>query len=140
MKKIIIILICSCISISLYSQHIEIISEVTDSMILINKTDVDIINNVFYQRNVLDTLNQINENIINNLVKIQLQNKEIIFRQKVIIQNDSIIKNKYKILLQEKDKIIQNNQKTIKSQKTQKIIWQSTSGILGIVLLIVLLI
>lgn len=140
MKKLWIILIISLFSISSYAQHLELVSEPTDSMALISKEDIDIINNVFNERNILDSLNTINDSIINNLELVRLQYLNIIKDQKVIIQNDSLIINRQELLLNEREKILQKYQKDIKNQKTQKTIWMSTSGGLAIALLIVLLI
>ena len=140
MKKLWIILIISLFSISSYAQHLELVSEPTDSMALISKEDIDVINNVFNERNILDSLNTINDSIINNLELVRLQHLNIIKDQKVIIQNDSLIINRQELLLKERDKILQKYQKDIKNQKTQKTIWMSTSGGLAIALLIVLLI
>lgn len=140
MKKLWIILIISLFSISSYAQHVELVSEPTDSMALISKEDIDVINNVFNERNILDSLNTINDSIINNLELVRLQHLNIIKDQKVIIQNDSLIINRQELLLKERDKILQKYQKDIKNQKTQKTIWMSTSGGLAIALLIVLLI
>lgn len=140
MKKLWIILIISLFSISSYAQHIELISEPTDSMALISKEDIDIINNVFNERNILDSLNTINDSIISNLELVRLQHLNIIKDQKVIIQNDSLIINRQELLLNEREKILQKYQKDIKNQKTQKTIWMSTSGGLAIALLIILLI
>lgn len=140
MKKILLIIIFSLFGLSVYGQHIELVSNVTDSMALVSKEDIDIINNVFYERNILDSLNIVNEEIIRNLNLTSIELHKIIANQKVIIQNDSLIKDKYQILLDEREKIIQKYQKDIKSQKTQKTIWMSTSGGLAIALLIVILI
>ena len=140
MKKLWIILIISLFSISSYAQHLELVSEPTDSMALISKEDIDVINNMFNERNILDSLNTINDSIINNLELVRLQYLNIIKDQKVIIQNDSLIINRQELLLKERDKILQKYQKDIKNQKTQKTIWMSTSGGLAIALLIVLLI
>lgn len=140
MKKLWIILIISLFRISSYAQHIELISEPTDSMALISKEDIDIINNVFNERNILDSLNTINDSIISNLELVRLQHLNIIKDQKVIIQNDSLIIDRQELLLNEREKILQKYQKDIKNQKTQKTIWMSTSGGLAIALLIVLLI
>lgn len=134
------ILIISLLSISSYAQHIELVSEPTDSMALISKEDIDIVNNVFNKRNILDSLNAINDSIISNLIIIRDYYLNIIQNQKVIIKNDSLIKLKYKSLIEERDAILQKYQKDIKNQKTQKTIWMSTSGGLAIALLIVLLI
>ena len=52
--------------------HLEYISEPTDSMALISKQDIDIINNVFAERNMLDSLCSINEELIS---KLELNNR-----------------------------------------------------------------
>ena len=91
-------------------------------MALISKEDIDIINNVFNERNILDSLNTINDSIINNLELVRLQYLNIIKDQKVIIQNDSLIINRQELLLNEREKILQKYQKDIKNQKTQKTI------------------
>lgn len=121
-------------------KHIVIVTELQDSMALINNEDINIINKVFYERNLLDSLNTINDTLIQRLKLVQIEQSNIILNQKVIIQNDSLIKLNYKTLLDEREKILQKYQKDIKNQKTQKAIWMSTSGGLAIALLIILLI
>ena len=74
-------------------KHIEIISEIQDSMALINKCDIDKINQTFYELKISDSLNVINDSIINNL---QVQNYKldsILNSQKTIIYNSDIIRN-----------------------------------------------
>lgn len=121
-------------------KHIVIVTELQDSMALINNEDINIINKVFYERNLLDSLNTINDTLIQHLKLVQIEQSNIILNQKVIIQNDSLIKLNYKTLLDEREKILQKYQKDVKNQKTQKTIWMSTSGGLAIALLIILLI
>lgn len=121
-------------------KHIVVVTELQDSMALINNEDVNIINKVFYERNILDSLNTINDTLIKKLEIQRLDLQKIILNQKVVIQNDSLIKLKYQSLLENQNKILQKYQKDIKNQKTQKTIWMSTSGGLAIALLIVLLI
>lgn len=121
-------------------KHIVIVTELQDSMALINNEDINIINKVFYERNLLDSLNTINDTLIQHLKLVQIEQSNIILNQKVIIQNDSLIKLNYKTLLDEREKILQKYQKDVKNQKTQKTIWMSASGGLAIALLIILLI
>ena len=67
MRKILIILFLM-FGIQCFSQtHVEYVSEPTDSMALINKQDIDVINNVFRERNVLDSLRKIDAKIIETL-------------------------------------------------------------------------
>ena len=121
-------------------KHITIVTELQDSMALINNDDINIINKVFYERNLLDSLNSVNDSLIRKLDLVRINQDNIILKQKAVIQNDSLIKIQYKLAIDSKDKIILDNQKAIKNQKIQKTIWQSTTGALAIALLVVLLI
>lgn len=121
-------------------KHVVIVTELQDSMALINNDDINTINKVFYERDVLDSLNSVNDSLIRKLDLVRINQDNIIKKQKAVIQNDSLIKIQYKLAIENKDKIILDNQKAIKSQKTQKTIWQSTTGALAIALLVVLLI
>lgn len=121
-------------------KHITIVTELQDSMALINNNDINIINKVFYERNLLDSLNSVNDSLIRKLDLVRINQDNIIRKQKAVIQNDSLIKIQYKLAIDDKNKIIQDNQKAIKNQKNQKIVWQSTTGALAIALLVVLLI
>lgn len=92
MKKLIITLFSALVfSFTCYSQlpseikHIEIISEVRDTMALINKDDVNQINTIFYRQSVLDSLNIINEKIIKE------QKTKIVGLNNIIIEKDKII-------------------------------------------------
>ena len=88
MRKILIGLGLIVCFISNAQTYIEYISEPTDSMALISKQDVDIINNVFNERNLLDSLNVINEQIIYTL---QLNNRA---QSTILEDQETIIKNK----------------------------------------------
>lgn len=121
-------------------KHITIVTELQDSMALINNNDINIINKVFYERNLLDSLNSVNDSLIRKLDLVRINQDNIIRKQKAIIQNDSLIKIQYQLTIDDRNKIIQDNQKAIKNQKNQKIVWQSTTGALAVALLVVLLI
>lgn len=121
-------------------KHITIVTELQDSMALINNNDINIINKVFYERDLLDSLNSVNDSLIRKLDLVRINQDNIIRKQKAVIQNDSLIKIQYQLTIDDRNKIIQDNQKAIKNQKNQKIVWQSTTGALAIVLLVVLLI
>ena len=103
-------------------KHITIVTELQDSMALINNDDINIINKVFYERDVLDSLNSINDSLIRKLDLVRINQDNIILKQKAVIQNDSLIKIQYKLAIDSKDKIILDNQKAIKDQKIQKTI------------------
>lgn len=119
-------------------KHIVVVTELQDSMALINNNDINTINKVFYERAIFDSLNTVNDSLINSLNLIKIEQSKIIMQQKVIIQNDSLIKLQYRTLIEDQKKIIQNTQKDIKNQKIQKTIWQSTSGVLAIVVIVLL--
>lgn len=121
-------------------KHVVVVTELQDSMALINNDDINIINKVFYERDLLDSLNSVNDSLIRKLDLVRINQDDIIRKQKTVIQNDSLIKIQYKLAIDDRNKIIQDNQKAIKNQKNQKVIWQSTTGALAIALLIVLLI
>lgn len=121
-------------------KHITIVTELQDSMALINNDDINIINKVFYERDLLDSLNSVNDSLIRKLDLVRINQDNIIRKQKAVIQNDSLIKIQYKLAIDNRNKIIQDNQKAIKNQKNQKVIWQSTTGALTLALLLVLLI
>ena len=121
-------------------KHVVIVTELQDSMALINNNDINIINKVFYERDLLDSLNSVNDSLIRKLDLVRINQDNIIKKQKAVIQNDSLIKIQYKLAIDDRNKIIQDNQKAIKNQKNQKVIWQSTTGALAIILLVVLII
>lgn len=121
-------------------KHVVIVTELQDSMALINNNDVNIINKAFYERDLLDSLNSVNDSLIRKLDLVRINQDNIIRKQKAVIQNDSLIKIQYQLAIDDRNKTIQDNQKAIKNQKNQKVIWQSTTGALAIALLVVLLI
>lgn len=72
-------------------KHIEIVSEIQDSMALLNKTDIEKINKTFYEKRKSDSLNVINDSIISHLSKINMKLDSVALNQLKIIQNDEII-------------------------------------------------
>lgn len=121
-------------------KHVVIVTEMQDSMALINNDDINIINKVFHERNILDSLHKVDGTLIRNLDLVRIEQDKIIKNQRAVIQNDSIIKKQYQLAIDQKNQIIKDNEKAVKIQKTQKTIWQSTTGALAIVLIVVLLI
>lgn len=93
MKKIILFFVLF-VSIQGYGQvidgvkHIEIVSEICDTMALINKNDVDKINRTYFEKNRLDSLNKINEDII------RLYEKKYLSLSNISDIKDDIIKDK----------------------------------------------
>lgn len=143
MKKLLIVLICNLLTLSGFCQsldsikHIEIVSEIRDSMALINKDDIDAINRTFYELEISDSLNQINDSIINQLVIQNHKLDSIMQSQQVVILNDQIIQNK--LTLDHKNEI-DRYKKELRRTNNKKIAWQSTTGLslLAIILIILL--
>ena len=137
MRKILLVL-SLMVGFNCFAQtHVEYISEPTDSMALISKQDIDIINNVFEERNVLDSLHNINEQIISNLeINNRVQNT-VLESQAVMIKNkDEIIKE----LEMRNKNSVQYYSKELKKEKNKKISFQTLTGasIIAIILLILL--
>lgn len=143
MNKLIAI-IAVFISFSLYGQnldsikHVEVISEIRDSMVLLNKTDVDKINYVFEDKRRIEKLNEVNDSIIS------LLSLKVVQLDSIIVSQSSIIKNKDLILEKsELDKNFKLNEAsdTINKQKKQLIFWKSTTsvGIISTLILLILL-
>ena len=131
------ILLAVCLfSQSLFAQtHVEYVNEKSDSMALINKKDIDIINNVFHERNVLDSLHNLNEQLISNLeqeVKIQ---DSVIIMQLQTIENDKLIVSE---LEYKNNQTIATYSKELKKEKAQKISFQTLTGV-GIIAIILLI-
>ena len=143
MNKLIII-IAVFISFSLYGQnldsikHVEVISEIRDSMVLLNKTDIDKINYVFEDKRRIEKVNEVNDSIIS------LLSLKVVQLDSIIVSQSSIIKNKDLIL--EKSELDKNSKlneasDTINKQKKQLIFWKSTTsvGIISTLILLILL-
>lgn len=117
--------------------HLEYISEPTDSMALISKQDIDIINNVFTERNMLDSLCSINEELIS---KLELNNRvksAVLERQVLIIKNNEMI---IKELEARNENSVKYYSKELKKEKNKKISFQALTGasVIAIILLILL--
>lgn len=116
--------------------HIEYISEPTDSMALISKQDIDVINNIFNERNMLDSLCNINERLIS---KLELNNKvqsNVLERQAQIIKNQELLIKELEIRNQNS---VQYYSKELKKEKTKKISYQTTTGLSIIAIILILL-
>lgn len=135
MRKILsLILMFACTS--LYAQtYLEYVSEKADSMVVINKKDVDIINNVFHEKFILDSLNNINEQIISTFEISSNIQSSIIESQSMEIDNYKSIVSELE--LKNKD-IVDTYSKKLKKEKAKKISFQTTTG-LGIITIILLL-
>lgn len=115
--------------------HLEYISEPSDSMAVINKEDIDLINGVFNERNILDSLYNLNEQIISNLeIEISIQDSIIINQNQAIKNNEVIISE----LETRNNQNIEMYSKELKKEKRKKISFQSLTGA-GIITIILLL-
>jgi hypothetical protein len=115
--------------------HLEYISEPSDSMAVINKEDIDLINGVFNERNILDSLYNLNEQIISNLeVEINIQDSIIINQNQTIKNNEVVISE----LETRNNQNIEMYSKELKKEKRTKISFQSLTGA-GIITIILLL-
>lgn len=122
-------------SFSFAQSHVEYISEKCDSMAMINKHDIDVINNVFMQRNQLKELNRVNDNIIYNLEVENAFLDSIINNQKLTIQNNQIIKSD---LEKANNDLRKQYEKDIRKQRNKTTSFQTLSGI-GLIVIIILL-
>ena len=115
--------------------HLEYISEPSDSMAVINKEDIDLINGVFNERNILDSLYNLNEQIISNLeIEISIQDSIIINQNQAIKNNEVVISE----LETRNNQNIEMYSKELKKEKRKKISFQSLTGA-GIITIILLL-
>lgn len=115
---------------------IHILSEIQDTMVLLNKPDVDKINKTFHDRDQLDSLNKINEQAIELLLIENVLLDSIIANQKIIIQNNQSIEVN---LQNEISKTEDSYKDLLKSERRKKIGWQSCTGISLIAIILILL-
>lgn len=78
-------------------KHIEIVSEIQDTMALLNKKDIDKINQVFFEREKLDSLNRTNEELIS------LYQAKCLSLLNISFLKDDIIKDKDLLIDETKD-------------------------------------
>ena len=120
-------------------KHVEVISEIQDTMALINKDDINKINKVFYERNVLDSLRVVDSCIIESQNKLKQLTDSIVATQINTIENQSSIIEQYESIISESNSEIIELEKKQKKDKNSKIAWQSISGTLAAVVLVLLL-
>lgn len=122
--------------VSFAQSHAEYVSEKCDSMALISKTDIDVINRVFKERTHLDSLNVINGELITTL---ELKNnvlRSIVNKQSLVIYNNelTIASLEKRHLMSEKE-----YKKLIKKEKAKTITFQTTTGLSIITIILILL-
>ena len=118
-------------------KHIEIISEIEDSMVLLNKPDVDKINKTYFEKEKLDSLNAYNKTTI-----ALLENK-INIQDSIIVNNNLLLKNEIavnKYLTQNIEDKTTQYEKYLRREKAKKVCWQTATGVavVGIILALVL--
>ena len=118
-------------------KHIEIISEIQDSMVLLNKPDVDKINKTYFEKSKLDSLNVYNEQTINLLENKIFVQDSIINNQKLLLYNEVTINTHLRKNLEDNTT---QYEKQLKDERLKKIGWQVGIGVatIGIVLALVL--
>lgn len=122
-------------------KHVEIISDTltTDSIVGIDKEDVDVINNVFRQRDTYKDIVVVQDSVIKKLEIISFDKSSIISTKDLIIQQHENIQQDMKRMIENNNKIIMEKDKAIKSEKKKKTFWKSTTGICVAGIIIILL-
>lgn len=126
--KYIVLIICLLFSFNTFAQdldsvkHIIVVTELQDTMALINKDDINKINKTFYEKNILDSLNKLNDSIIYNLHQNIFQRDTLLINYRAIQKADSIIKAKYQQEIKQQMSLVKTSQREIANQKTQKYI------------------
>lgn len=114
-------------------KYVEIISELADTMALINKEDIDVLNTVFYQNERLDTLNIVNTQIIENLESSINELNVVVYDQSEIIFNHRKIQKHLEESYEDAKQIYKDELKTA-HRKT--VFWETTTGISVVVIII----
>ena len=103
MKQLILFLLLFLLVVPMYGhviegvKHIEIVSEIQDTMALLNKKDIDKINQVFFEKEKLDSLNRANEELIS------LYQAKCLSLLNISSLKDDIIKDKDLLIDETKD-------------------------------------
>lgn len=105
-------------------KHIEIVSEIQDTMALLNKKDIDKINQVFFEKEKLDSLNRANEELIS------LYQAKCLSLLNISSLKDDIIKDKDLLIDETKDALeakYEDQKLETKKMRNKKLIWQGIS-------------
>lgn len=130
MKQLILFLLLFLLVVPMYGQviegvkHIEIVSEIQDTMALLNKKDIDKINQVFFEREKLDSLNRTNEELIS------LYQAKCLSLLNISSLKDDIIKDKDLLIDETKDALeakYEDQKLETKKMRNKKLIWQGIS-------------
>ena len=107
-------------------KHIEVASEVADTMILLNKPDLDKINTTFYRLHYMDSLNVVNDKIIAQVTTEKETLRNIISEQKIIIGNKDTQISQIK---EQNKEVISDLEKQVKRANRKKTFWEVTTGV-----------
>lgn len=130
MKQLILFLLLFLLVVPMYGQviervkHIEIVSEIQDTMALLNKKDIDKINQVFFEREKLDSLNRVNEELIS------LYQAKCLSLLNINSLKDDIIKDKDLLIDETKTSLeakYEDQKLETKKMRNKKLIWQGIS-------------
>lgn len=130
MKQLILFLLLFLLVVPMYGQviegvkHIEIVSEIQDTMALLNKKDIDKINQVFFEREKLDSLNKVNEDLVMVYQAKCLQLLQISDLKDGIIKDKDFLINETKDALEAK---YEDQKLETKKMRNKKLIWQGIS-------------
>lgn len=118
-------------------KHIEIVSEIEDSMVLLNKPDVDKINKTCFEKNKLDSLNVYKDKTID------LLETKIFVQDSIITNQNSLLENEIAINTHLKKNIEDNStqyEKWLRKERVKKTCWQVTTGIAVVGIIIALIV
>lgn len=130
MKQLILFLLLFLLVVPMYGQviervkHIEIVSEIQDTMALLNKKDIDKINQVFFEREKLDSLNKVNEDLV------MVYQAKCLQLLQISDLKDGIIKDKDLLIDETKDALeakYEDQKLETKKMRNKKLIWQGIS-------------
>ncbi len=130
MKQLILFLLLFLLVVPMYGQviegvkHIEIVSEIQDTMALLNKKDIDKINQVFFEREKLDSLNKVNEDLVMVYQAKCLQLLQISDLKDGIIKDKDLLIDETKTSLEAK---YEDQKLETKKMRNKKLIWQGIS-------------
>ena len=130
MKQLILFLLLFLLVVPMYGQviegvkHIEIVSEIQDTMALLNKKDIDKINQVFFEKEKLDSLNRTNEELVS------LYQAKCLSLLNISSLKDDIIKDKDLLIDETKTSLeakYEDQKLETKKMRNKKLIWQGIS-------------
>lgn len=137
MKKILLGLLLMLPSV-LVAQHFipvtpSLLNNKTDTVVVISPYNVAVINNVFKQRNQLQSLVKIQEKTLLQSDIIQHQMSKTIQQRDSLIQQNTLIINRYKTLNSNQEQQISLLMKDVEKQKKKKRFYKQTTIIAVIV-------